>query len=346
MNRIANLARRPQPTPRDAPVPVSSLSMFDPVYLGIDEFGQPVYLDVVFHNILASGEPGGGKSNAINNIVAHGALSGDCQLILIDGKQVELGLWRACADKFIGPSMTDALAVLGWLQKLMNDRYDQLLAAGLRKITPETGEPVYLVVIDEYAYFPSAPDLKTSLAYSMVLQEMLRHTDAIRMSAFTMGPATLDQTADASTLNVTGLVFKLYGAHFGAGVTPVSVTGDTPWPNPKYPVGLDHPQVVAGSPTWPVDVVAALSADRKKLIVGAVNATYEPRELALNLGKLAVAANGTSWRLAGASLDAVNKAGQPPAVTIRSEAAALNGGKLSGPAATTIIYEFDITGGL
>jgi alpha-N-arabinofuranosidase len=200
--------------------------------------------------------------------------------------------------------------------------------------------------IDEYAYFPSAPDLKTSLAYSMVLQEMLRHTDAIRMSAFTMGPATLDQTADASTLNVTGLVFKLYGAHFGAGVTPVSVTGDTPWPDPKYPVGLDHPQVVAGSPTWPVDVVAALSADRKKLIVGAVNATYEPRELALNLGKLAVAANGTSWRLAGASLDAVNKAGQPPAVTIRSEAAALNGGKLSVPAATTIIYEFDITGGL
>jgi len=200
--------------------------------------------------------------------------------------------------------------------------------------------------IDEYAYFPSPPDLKTALAYSMVLQEMLRHTDAIRMAAFTMGPSTLDQTPTASTLNVTGLVFKLYGEHFGAGVTPVSVSGDTPWPDPKYPVGLDHPQVVAGSPTWPVDVIAALSADRKKLIIGAVNATYEPRDLMLNLGKLTVAATGTSWRLAGHSLDAVNKAGQAPAVTLQSEAAALDDGKLSVPAATTVIYEFDITGGL
>ncbi len=35
----------------------------------------------------------------------------------------------------------------------MNDRYDTLLAEGRRKITRQTGEQVYLVVIDEYAYF-------------------------------------------------------------------------------------------------------------------------------------------------------------------------------------------------
>ena len=40
-----------------------------------------------------------------------------------------------------------------WLQNLMNDRYDRLVAAGLRKITPATGEDDYLVIIDEYAYF-------------------------------------------------------------------------------------------------------------------------------------------------------------------------------------------------
>ena len=37
--------------------------------------------------MLLGGEPGGGKSNAVNLIVGHGALSADCQLILIDGKQ-------------------------------------------------------------------------------------------------------------------------------------------------------------------------------------------------------------------------------------------------------------------
>jgi S-DNA-T family DNA segregation ATPase FtsK/SpoIIIE len=35
----------------------------------------------------------------------------------------------------------------------MNDRYDDLLAAGRRKITRDSGEHIYLVVIDEYAYF-------------------------------------------------------------------------------------------------------------------------------------------------------------------------------------------------
>ena len=35
----------------------------------------------------------------------------------------------------------------------MNDRYEHLLATGRRKITREDGEPVYLILIDEYAYF-------------------------------------------------------------------------------------------------------------------------------------------------------------------------------------------------
>ncbi|MGI9006627.1 MAG: FtsK/SpoIIIE domain-containing protein [Streptosporangiaceae bacterium] len=134
-------------------VPVSPLSMFGPVHLGIDENGEHVYVFLGERNMLLGGEPGGGKSNALNLITAHGALSSDCRLILIDGKQVELGPWRHCAYRFIGPSITAALECLRELQQIMNSRYDHLLSAGLRKITPESGEPVYLVVIDEYAYF-------------------------------------------------------------------------------------------------------------------------------------------------------------------------------------------------
>jgi S-DNA-T family DNA segregation ATPase FtsK/SpoIIIE len=147
-----------------ATVPVFPLSMFGPVHLGLDENGEHVYVFLGERNMLLGGEPGGGKSNALNLIVAHGALSGDCKLILIDGKQVELGLWRHCADQFIGPSITDALASMASLQQIMNNRYDQLLAAGLRKITPESGEPVYLVVIDEYAYFSATVGDKTQQA--------------------------------------------------------------------------------------------------------------------------------------------------------------------------------------
>ena len=136
-----------------APVPTFPFSMFDPVHLGRDEYGEHVHVNLAERNMLLGGEPGAGKSSGLNLIVAHGALSYDCKLILVDGKQVELGLWRACADKFIGPSLHDAIEAFEHFQGTMNDRYNKLLATGRRKITREDGEPIYLIPIDEYAYF-------------------------------------------------------------------------------------------------------------------------------------------------------------------------------------------------
>jgi hypothetical protein len=54
---------------------------------------------------------------------------------------------------FIGPSLKDAIDAFEQFQGTMNDRYKRLLATGRRKITRESGEPVYLIPIDEYAYF-------------------------------------------------------------------------------------------------------------------------------------------------------------------------------------------------
>jgi DNA segregation ATPase FtsK/SpoIIIE, S-DNA-T family len=130
-----------------------SLSIWLPVQLGIDERGAPVRVGLGERNLLAAGEPGAGKSVGLNLIVAHAALSLDCRLILIDGKQVELGLWRSCAEAFIGPSITDAIDLLKQLQKVMDTRYGELLDTGRRKITPACGHPVVLVVFDELAYF-------------------------------------------------------------------------------------------------------------------------------------------------------------------------------------------------
>ena len=142
------------------PVPTFPFSMFDPVHLGVDENGEHVYVNLAERNMLLGGEPGSGKSSGLNLIVAHGALSHDCKLILVDGKQVELGLWRACADMFIGPSIKDATDAFEAFQATMNTRYDDLTAAGRRKITRESGECVYLIVIDEYAYFSATVGTK------------------------------------------------------------------------------------------------------------------------------------------------------------------------------------------
>jgi DNA segregation ATPase FtsK/SpoIIIE, S-DNA-T family len=130
-------------------------SIWRPVHLGVDETGAAVHVTLAERNLLIGGEPGAGKSVALNLIVAHAALSLDCRLVLVDGKRVELGLWRACADAFVGPSIADGIGVLRRLQSMMDSRYDVLLDGGRRKIGPADGLPVVLVVVDELAYFSS-----------------------------------------------------------------------------------------------------------------------------------------------------------------------------------------------
>jgi DNA segregation ATPase FtsK/SpoIIIE, S-DNA-T family len=127
-------------------VPVGpTLSMFDPVYLGIDEAGTPVYLPMMYNNLLLGGVPGSGKSATISLIVAHAALSLDCRLCLIDGKQVELGLWKDVADVFVGPDIDHAIATLRRLQTVMDNRYSFLMAQHRRKI--ERGDEMNAIVL-------------------------------------------------------------------------------------------------------------------------------------------------------------------------------------------------------
>jgi hypothetical protein len=70
--------------------------------------------------------------------------------------------------------------------------------------------------IDEYAYSGVAANLKLALAYGMVFNEMLRYTDFLKISAFTMGVSTLDYNATGAVYNTTGLLFKMYGDHLGS----------------------------------------------------------------------------------------------------------------------------------
>jgi S-DNA-T family DNA segregation ATPase FtsK/SpoIIIE len=136
-----------------ATIPVKSLSVWDPIHLGTDETGNRVEVTLAERNMLIGGEPGGGKSVALQLITAHGALSADCRLILIDGKRVELGLWAEAAERFVGPSIDEAIDTMHWLQHLIDQRTDVLLAMKKRKVTKDLGWPVYLVPVDEVAYF-------------------------------------------------------------------------------------------------------------------------------------------------------------------------------------------------
>jgi FtsK/SpoIIIE family len=139
----------------DPSVPVAGLSIFDPVYMGTDETGYRADVELPYRNLLMGGEPGSGKSVALNNVVAHCALCTDVQLWGFDGKRVELGLWRAVMDRFVGNDPFEAIAGLTELQAVMDDRYELLESTGRRKIAladVKNGIPFIACIIDEIAY--------------------------------------------------------------------------------------------------------------------------------------------------------------------------------------------------
>jgi S-DNA-T family DNA segregation ATPase FtsK/SpoIIIE len=142
--------RKPGVTPG---VPKSALSIYDPVYLGLDARGKRVRVTLMYRNILIGGEPGAGKSVAQGNIVAHAALCTDVDLILIDGKIVELLPYAPVAKEFVGNDMRKALRVLRELQRDLDERYLHLARTGRKKIVPGDGFRAKLLCIDELAYF-------------------------------------------------------------------------------------------------------------------------------------------------------------------------------------------------
>ena len=128
-------------------------NLWRPLPIGVDEDGVPVLLDLAGHHVLVGGEPGAGKSNALSMIVATAALDPSVDLWCLDAKLVELAPWRGLAQAFVGPDIAEATVALGVLQTEMTNRYEWLLEQGLRKVTPETGLGLVLVVIDEMALY-------------------------------------------------------------------------------------------------------------------------------------------------------------------------------------------------
>lgn len=224
---------------------------------------------------------------------------------------------------------------------------------GYQKRFPQLVENHIPLAIDEYAYFNSVPgrspfageNLKQVLAYGMILNEMARYTDFLTMAAQTTGVSLLDFNKTASTLNGLGLLYKLYGDHF-VGAIPVALTGNSPQPAPKFPAGSpDQPEKSSGSPTYPLDMYAALSADRKYLILSVVNATESEQKVKLNVNGVHLAGESTLWQLTGNGPDAVNHVGQPPQLAIKKSSAGNAPTSISVAPISVNIYQFPIAQG-
>jgi hypothetical protein len=161
-----------QPIPWPA-VEAQSLSLWEPVPVGVDEHGEFVSMRLVERNVLVGGEPGAGKSVALSLLVAAGALDSDTQVWLLDGKLVELAAWAPVAERLVGPDVEQAVELLRALQREMEERYRELLALGLRKVRREDGLALHLVVVDELAFYLSAPDKKLRQEFAELLRDLV-----------------------------------------------------------------------------------------------------------------------------------------------------------------------------
>ena len=206
-----------------------------------------------------------------------------------------------------------------------------------QKRFPAMKEKKVFVSMDEWSY--GRPSLRNAVSIAWVFHEMFRHTDFIKMSAYTFATSCINYDATHAAFNTTGLVFKLYRDHYGT--IPVEVTGNSPPPAPKWPVGGDQPSVNAGSPTFPVDVAAAFTGDRERLTVSVINPTESAQELSLSFQAVGLSGKGRVWRMVGPKPDASNELDQKPQVEITEDQISEVPGTLQVAPNSINLFEFE-----
>ena len=180
------------------------------------------------------------------------------------------------------------------------------------------------------------------LSYALCLHEMFRHSDMIAASCATGGLRLLtDHTGEAVGFSAEGVVMKLMQTHF-INALPVAVDGDSPQQLVPGTPFVDRGTKPTGSPTYPLDVLAAFSSDRKKFLISVVNPTEEGHRLTPKISGVKLNAQGKLYQIAPPSMKSTNEAGKEPVVKIVETAQ--NGflETVQVPPVSVSLYEFDI----
>jgi alpha-N-arabinofuranosidase len=210
----------------------------------------------------------------------------------------------------------------------------------LKRIPGLRAKPVP-IAIDEWAYMGGGfNSYKVVPAYAWAFHEMFRHSDLYQLGAFTFATAMISANRTDAVLNPTGLLFKMYREHFGT--IPVEVSGDSPQPKPLYPAGGDQPAVNPGSDTYPLDVSAALSADRKTLTFAVLNPSDSEQHLDILINGAKLSNQGHLWRMAPSRVDATIAVGQKPGVEVEEKEVTSVPDTLLVPPFSVNIYSFTV----
>lgn len=208
------------------------------------------------------------------------------------------------------------------------------------KRMPFVKEKNIFIALDEWR-MKDGLGLEDALATAEGFNEIARHTDIIKMSAYTSttAPLGLLYTATSSAIQPNGLTIKLYADHFGT--IPIAVSGDTEQPVIAGTTGADRPSVSSGSSTYPLDIMAALTSDHKRITIAVVNPTRQAQKLNIRYKNINVASEGDKWTIAGHDLKAVNNPGVAPDVEIVKSAVKNADQSLNADALSVTIFELE-----
>jgi uncharacterized protein len=161
--------------------------------------------------------------------------------------------------------------------------------------------------------------LKDALGVATGLHEYFRNSDIYYMANYAQTVnviGAIKTSRTASILDTTGVVLKLYRQHFG-----------------QIPVDVKYENIA------PLDVAAALKADRKAITIAIVNPTDKQRDLPIELKGVKAADKGKLWVITGTDPLAHNVPGKEPMVTIEEKPVDGLSNKLKSPALSISLYE-------
>lgn len=180
------------------------------------------------------------------------------------------------------------------------------------------------------------------LSYALCFHEMFRHSDMIAASCATGGLRVLtDHTGEGLGLAAETVVMKLMHTHF-LNAHPIAADGDSPQQQVPGTNWVDKGPTPTGSPTYPLDVLGALSSDRKRFLLSVVNPAEEGHSLTPKLNGIELRQQGKLYQIAPPSVNSTNVAGKEPEVKIIESAQNGLPDTLQVPPFSISLYEFDI----
>ncbi len=188
------------------------------------------------------------------------------------------------------------------------------------------------------------------LTNALVYHEFFRHSDMVGLAVATggMGGVASDAYGDAIGLRMEGQVMKVLHDRF-AGALPLAVSGTSPQLPSKGVVAIDNSARPSGSPTYPLDVFAAISADGTRIAISVVNPTEAAQDCDLSVHGAQGKGPTRVYRLtapAGQTPAPAGPAGAGrffgPPVTVAESTLPEVPAKVSVPPASLTVYEFDV----